>query len=460
MAFLSGLMNSMKNAFGYGDLQVEAGGQGEDKVSNANSEERQGLWKQLSSMIGKDVTSLISLPVWIFEPISFLQIMAEPFEYTELLLKAADSNDPANRMAYLMTWIAAGYSCAVRSKKAFNPLLGETFEYLPADRRWRFLAEQVSHHPPIGVAECHSDTFVVGLEMEMKTKFRGNSIDVTVLGSNRFRTKKYDDYFTWGHLDTCAHNVILGGMWVDHYGTVEINNHTTGDKGILNFTRCGWLGAGRFQITGEVYDKDNVLKLKLAGQWNSHVTAVKVKDGVDSAPITLWKKIPKQPDPKWNWSPFVYELNKMDEQYQSILPPSDSRLRGDRWALEKGTLDVAGAEKLRLEEKQRAERKEREKTGEIYEPKQYKKVEDPQWGHRWEYSGSYWEQREQRIEEKGLPQLSHKFTPPTTTSTEVGTTTDANSTETPVTTTTITGTLSGSDVSSQKKNTKVAVTCM
>ena len=32
-------------------------------------------------------------------------------------------------------------------KKPFNPLLGETFELVGKD--YRFLAEQVSHHPPI-----------------------------------------------------------------------------------------------------------------------------------------------------------------------------------------------------------------------------------------------------------------------------------------------------------------------
>lgn len=77
----------MKGFLGFEDLQVEAGGQGEDAIQNANTEERQSLWKQLSQYIGKDVTSMISLPAWVFEPISFLQIMAEPMEYAELLIK-------------------------------------------------------------------------------------------------------------------------------------------------------------------------------------------------------------------------------------------------------------------------------------------------------------------------------------------------------------------------------------
>lgn len=32
-------------------------------------------------------------------------------------------------------------------KKPFNPILGETFEFVSKD--WRYMSEQVSHHPPI-----------------------------------------------------------------------------------------------------------------------------------------------------------------------------------------------------------------------------------------------------------------------------------------------------------------------
>lgn len=60
---------------------------------------------------------------------------------------------------------------------------------------------QVSHHPPIGVAQITSSNYILELEMELKTKFTGNSTEVTVLGSNRFTTLKYNDFFTFGHLE-------------------------------------------------------------------------------------------------------------------------------------------------------------------------------------------------------------------------------------------------------------------
>jgi hypothetical protein len=83
----SGLMNSFKGFMGWDTLEVTAGGNNEEKVQNTNIDERQSLFKQLSGFIGKDITSMISLPVWVFEPFSFLQVMCEPLQFDELLLK-------------------------------------------------------------------------------------------------------------------------------------------------------------------------------------------------------------------------------------------------------------------------------------------------------------------------------------------------------------------------------------
>jgi len=393
------LWNSMKGMLGYESLETEASGSPEEKEvsSNSNPEQRKGLWKQLSSYIGKDITSMISLPVWIFEPLSFLQIMCEPLQYAELLNKAAASPDSANRMAYLIAFVTSGYSCAVRQKKPFNPILGETFEFLGPENSYRYFAEQVSHHPPIGVCLASSEGFTLQLEMELKTKFTGNSSDVFVSGYNQLLIPKFGDDFTWNHLDTCAHNVIVGWMWVDHFGSLEVVNKTTGDKGVIKFNKCGWLGAGRYELTGEITDKDGQVRLKIKGKWNEVIYAIKVdKDGGESAPILLWKKPVVVPDNKWGWSKFAAEMNAITPANKHLLPPTDSRIRGDRFYLEKDDLETASSEKHRLEEKQRSEKKEREAKGEIWEPKYFKKVDDKETDHKYIYIGKYWEEREER----------------------------------------------------------------
>jgi len=396
----SSLVSSFKGYMGWDNLEVTAGGNNEEKAQQQNIEERQSLFKQLSGFIGKDITSMISLPVWVFEPFSFLEVMAEPLQFDELLIKASTAPDSRHRIAYLSAFIIAGYSCAVRNKKPFNPLLGETFEYIAAENRWKFFAEQVSHHPPIGVCIITSDKFTVELEMELKTKFTGNSSDVIVLGKCSMKTTEFNDHFTWNHLDTTAHNVIVGGMWVDHYGTLEVNNHTTGDKCVLRVTKSGWLGVGRFEVNGEVVDKEGVVRLKMGGKWNEVITATKVNpDGTPAAdPIALWKRAPA-PASKWNWTKWNDDLNALTPELEATLPPTDSRLRTDRRALEKDDVNTAGKEKHRLEEEQRAKRKAREASGEHYAPKYFKRIDHEDGTHTYENAGGYWEDREKRVAE-------------------------------------------------------------
>ena len=72
------------------------------------------------------------------------------------------------------------------------------------------------------------------------------------------------------------------------------------------------------------------------------------------------------------------------------LPPTDSRFRPDQRALENAQLELAATEKIRLEEKQRSVRKEREKKEEEYKPKWfYQNSED-----EWVYKGGYWQSKQ------------------------------------------------------------------
>lgn len=395
----SGLVNSVKGALGWGDLEVVSSGETDATVKDSTSEQdKQSLWKQLSGYIGKDVTSMISLPVWLFEPLSFLQILVEPMQYAELLFRASDAPDPVNRLAYLTTWIVAGYSCAVRTKKPFNPFLGETFEFVSPDKRFRIFGEQVSHHPPISALTIEAEGhFTIVLEMELHTKFRGNSTDVLVHGSNMITFHKFNETIAWGHMQTTANNVIIGGMWLDHFGELTIES-PSGAQAVLKMTQSGWLGAGRYDLNADITDAKGKLRLKLNGKWNDVINATKYSDdGVAAEPFVLWKKPTKRPENRWGYLPFVEQLNWFDEEYKKTLPPGDSRLRSDRLALEKENLDLAGKEKYRLEEEQRALRRERETKGETWEPRYFKRVDDARFEHRYEYVGKYWEEREERI---------------------------------------------------------------
>ena len=95
----------------------------------------------------------MTLPVSFNEPTSLLQRVTEDMEYTDLLDTAADRADSTERLVYVAAFAASEYASTIgRVAKPFNPLLGETYEYVRPDKGYRFFIEQVSHHPPIGAA--------------------------------------------------------------------------------------------------------------------------------------------------------------------------------------------------------------------------------------------------------------------------------------------------------------------
>lgn len=57
----------------------------------------------------------------------------------------------------------------IRHKKPFNPHLGETYELVTED--FRFIGEQVSHHPPISAYIQQGKSYTVKGFFDTKSRF-------------------------------------------------------------------------------------------------------------------------------------------------------------------------------------------------------------------------------------------------------------------------------------------------
>ena len=146
---------------GYDELEVTEGGEeahaGEHTEVDA-VDDRKAMWGQLKDMLGSDIMSMFSLPTFLMEPVSTLQKMAEIMQYQRLLEEANEEEDADVRLAKGTAFAVAVYSTMERAKKPFNPILGETFELKMNDGS-TYLAEQVSHHPPIGAGHVKTKSF-------------------------------------------------------------------------------------------------------------------------------------------------------------------------------------------------------------------------------------------------------------------------------------------------------------
>ena len=89
--------------------------------------------------MGKEL-SKISLPVYLNEPTSILQKPAQSMEYEHILREATAEQRPFRRIALIaIFWASSLTQMEKNVYKPFNPLLGETYEFVTND--FEYLAE-------------------------------------------------------------------------------------------------------------------------------------------------------------------------------------------------------------------------------------------------------------------------------------------------------------------------------
>lgn len=361
----------------------------------------------------------MTLPVSFNEPTSFLQRCCEDMEYADLLHTAASRADSCERMLYVSAFASSLYASTIgRVAKPFNPLLGETFEYVRPDKNYRFFIEQVSHHPPVGAAHAESPNWTYYGELSVKSKFYGKSFDINPLGTWFLRLRPTngdrEEVYTWKKITSSVIGIITGSPTVDNYGQMECKNWTTGEVCIMDFKPRGWTAGSAYQVSGRVLDARGHPRFSVGGRWNNKLYARFTpgyeavveepkrggahRHGSISDPnqaFLIWEANPRPQGIPFNLTPFVVTLNDLPDRLKPWLPPTDTRLRPDQRAMEDGAYDLAAEEKARVEEKQRRARREREARGEEWNPRWFRKGRDEVTGEEcWVFSGEYWQERE------------------------------------------------------------------
>ncbi|KDQ23149.1 hypothetical protein PLEOSDRAFT_35466 [Pleurotus ostreatus PC15] len=410
---------------------------------DADNRPSTSLWSVLKHSIGKDLTR-ISFPVFFNEPTSMLQRMAEDMEFSECLDVAAKETDPHKRLAFVAAFAMSNYSSTIgRIAKPFNPMLSETFEYVRLDKEYRYMSEQVSHHPPMSACWAESPNWHYFGEVDAQNKFMGKSFEIRPTGiahaelllpeelaphypkgKGPVGEGKVIEHYTWKKVTTNVSGFILGSPTIDHYGDMIVTNHRTGDQCILTFKPRGWRGKDAYEISGLVRDSSGNVTYEIAGRWNSQLIARRVGTGsgllhpdtsvidplspsIQPEYILLWRNSEK-PTAPFNLTPFAITLNDCPDSLRSIICPTDCRMRPDQRAFELGLYERANDLKNAQEEKQRATRRAREE-GRLppHRPRWFSAETDGDTGERvWTPSKigdslEYWIEREKIWRENG-----------------------------------------------------------
>nr|XP_023657450.1 oxysterol-binding protein-related protein 6 isoform X1 [Paramormyrops kingsleyae] len=350
------------------------------------------LWNILRNNIGKDL-SKVSMPVELNEPLNTLQHMCEELEYSELLDKAAETEDPYERMVIVAAFAVSGYSSTYyrAGSKPFNPLLGETYECIREDKGLRFFSEQVSHHPPISACHCESKKFTFWQDVRWKNKFWGKSMEILPIGTVNVMLPRFGDLYEWNKVTTCIHNILSGRRWIEHYGEITIRNtRSTACICKLTFVKGNYWSSNVNEVQGFIMDQEGKVVHRLFGKWHEGLYC-----GVPPSAKCIWRpgSMPTDYELYYGFTRFAVELNELCPEMKDLLPPTDARFRPDQRYLEEGKVDLAAAEKQRIEDLQRTRRKWQEENNIKHQPRFFKKVIDANQRERWVSNSTYWELR-------------------------------------------------------------------
>ncbi|XP_075905531.1 oxysterol-binding protein-related protein 11 [Nelusetta ayraudi] len=279
--------------------EVEDGSSDEEEDLGAVEEERSVILHLLSQLkLGMDLTRVV-LPTFILEKRSLLEMYADFMSHPDLFVAIADGGSAEERMVrfveYYLTSFHEGRKGAI-AKKPYNPIIGETFHcswkvprrpqtpQAPEDPestdssasppqepyQVRFVAEQVSHHPPVSgfYAECPERRMCVNTHVWTKSKFMGMSIGVSMIGEGCLHLLEHEEEYTFTL--PCAYaRSILTVPWVELGGKVNINCAKSGYSAVIIFQTKPFYGGKLHKVTAEVkHNPTSALVCRVQGEWN------------------------------------------------------------------------------------------------------------------------------------------------------------------------------------------------
>ncbi|XP_041758889.1 oxysterol-binding protein-related protein 10 isoform X2 [Coregonus clupeaformis] len=358
--------------------------------------------------LGMDLTRVV-LPTFILEKRSLLEMYANFMAHPDMFLSITAGATAEDRIVrfveYYLTAFHEGRKGAV-AKKPYNPALGETFHCsweVPRDRvrplrsqssrepaskgpnntqqqddpsgtecyRVRFIAEQVSHHPPVSgfYCECPERRMCVSAHVWTRSKFMGMSIGVSMIGEGTLCLLEHDEEYVFTL--PCAYaRSILTVPWVELGGKVTISCAKSGYSATVTFHTKPFYGGKVHRVTAEVkHNPTNTIVCKAQGEWNGTLEftyssgETKV---IDTAKLPIIKK----------------KLRPVEKQGQN---ESRRLWQHVTKSLKEGNIDEATEHKHRLEERQRGEERQRAAVNSPWTPKYFSKK-----GEDWIYHNPLW----------------------------------------------------------------------
>jgi hypothetical protein len=326
-----------------------------------------GIMKSVGSKLkeGKLLDLLkISRPAIISYPRTYLECIAIDFINTKLLDKAAETQDPAQRLKYVVAFFMAGFHrnpSEMLTTGPLNPILGETF-YAEKRDGTKIFCEQISHHPPVSAYLINHPTGAYKLygKGEVTAKMAGlNTIDGSRTGETIIEFSDGGKIIV-ANPEMRIEGLMMGDRTLNFMKTfaftdpvnqiaadITFNYEETGTLSKISSSFKSFFGSNNAQVEKPLADSFNLVIYKSEKQGDTNeIKKIEICKGSGS-----WLSyLQINGDLYWKVDETVEDVWVEDENKKL---PSDSKYRIDAKYIREKDFNQAQKEKEDLENKQR-----------------------------------------------------------------------------------------------------------
>ncbi|XP_015766303.1 PREDICTED: oxysterol-binding protein-related protein 8-like [Acropora digitifera] len=280
-------------------------GQAGEALEEIEDENKSILWALLKQVKPGMDLSRVTLPTFILEPRSFLDKLSDFYFHSDILSRAAREENAYNRMKEVVRWYLSGFYKKPKGlKKPYNPILGETFRCFwlhPNGTRSHFVAEQVSHHPPVSAfyVSNREEGYVVNCSCLAKSKFYGNSSSAILDGSATMTLLRFGEEYVMSLPYAHCKGILIGTLTMELGGVVTINCEKTGYKAEIEFKlKPFWKKSGESNFVSGKIKMGKETLCRIEGKWDGEVIIVDLKAPVPAGeaeplPELFWEPTPE-----------------------------------------------------------------------------------------------------------------------------------------------------------------------
>ena len=384
-----------------------------------NFEKRTKLEKKIevnNNMIPEIVKLITSgqkvLPIQLNEPLNTLQRECERFIFCDLLNKASDEQKPEMKFALIAAFITAEMSMSLgRILKPMIPLVGETFEYVDNDLKYRFFAEEVQRMPG------HISAFIVEGEKwkywgdnRNTSSFRffsgafgvdfGNKIHLELLNKNKNKKEDIFDKFLYNRPSTLLKGILVNKLHYDFNGEITITspdypNILCNIEYISDYNEEGII-KGKI-VKGEDLDSGEIIYL-IGGNWKKEIYITDADENNKNVLFTVKEEeFFKNSAEKYVIPQYCCNLNYLPDKLKEVIPVSDTRNRPDQKEYEVGSTEKSQEIKTIIEEMQVYKQDILDKSNKEHQPIYFSnEYNEDSKDFVFIYRGGYWEDRKKK----------------------------------------------------------------